>query len=329
MKEGKHRGVCLIVLMVLVAVLRQPGVCTGEVVDRIVAIVNDDVITLSELNEGVAPFLRQVDAVKYTAEQRRQMLFKIREDMLNSMIDQKLTQQESERLGVSVDPEEVDRQIESIKAANAYTEEALKQALKAEGFTLEAYRDRLKEQLLTMRLINREVKSKIAITEQDVRQYYEDHQAEFAGEKKYHLRTILIRVPSWQDLQAKKKALMRMDSVLEALKAGTPFDDVARQYSEDVTARDGGDLGLFKINELAPEVQETVRWMKQGDVSPVLETSQGYQILMLEEIRSATGKTLDQARIEIQERLYRDRVEKKYRAWLDALRKRSYIKIVR
>ncbi|MBW2108746.1 MAG: peptidylprolyl isomerase, partial [Deltaproteobacteria bacterium] len=183
--------------------------------------------------------------------------------------------------------------------------------------------------LLTMRLINREVKSKIAITEQDLRQYYEDHQQEFAGEKKYHLRTILIRVSSWQDVEEKEKALRRMGLALEALKAGTPFDEVARQYSEDVTARDGGDLGLFKINELAPEVQETVRWMKDGDVSPVLETSQGYQVLMLDEVRSLPGKTLDQARIEIQERLYRDRVEKKYRAWLDTLRKRSYIKIVR
>lgn len=328
MKLGADKLRIFVLLVALSAVLWRPLGCGAELVDRIVAIVNDDVITLSELNEAIEPFVKQLNATNYTADQRRQLLYKIRHDALNSMIDQKLTDQESKRLGVSVSQSEVDQQIERIKTGNYYTEEALKKALKDEGYTLEEYRKRIREQLLSLRLINREVKSKIAITEKDIQKYYENHQKDYSGTKQYHLRTILIRVPSWQKAKDKEDALQRMDVVVEALKAGAPFDETAKKYSEDVTSKDGGDLGLFFLDELAPELQETVRWMKEGEVSSVLQTSQGYQILMIEEIRSSAGKTLEQARIEIQEKMYRQRVGKKYGAWLEALRHRSYIKVI-
>ena len=300
----------------------------ADLTDRIVAIVSDDIITLSELNEALEPYVRQIREAHYPPEVGREMLFKLRQDILNKMIDEKLTYQETERLHVSVDDREVDRQIEQIKSEHFLTEEELRESLAAEGYTLEEYRKRIKEQMLRIKLINIEVKSKIAVTEKDIRDYYEEHKEDYQGVQKYHLRTILIRVPPPAGADQKRAALEKIESIVKDLKSGTAFDELAKQYSQDGTAEAGGDLGLFTLNELSAEFQETVRRMSEGEISPVLQTQNGYQILMLQEIKKIPGKTLREARIEIQERLYRELVEEKYRAWLKELRDRSYVKII-
>ena len=300
----------------------------AELVDRIVAIVNDDVITLSELDEALEPYVRQIRKAYYSPETKREMLFKLRQDVLNKMIDEKLTYQETERLHVSVDDRDVDQHIEQIKSEHFLTEEELRQSLAAEGYTLEEYRERIKEQMLRMRLINIEVKSKIAVTEKDIREYYEKHKEDYEGTQKYHLRTILIGVSPSAGADQKKAALEEIESIVKDFKSGAAFDELAKQYSQDGTAESGGDLGLFSLNELSAEFQETVQRMAEGQISPVVQTSKGYQVLMLQEIEKMPGRTLKEARIEIHERLYRDLVEEKYRAWLTVLRDRSYVKII-
>lgn len=315
-------------LIILCSVVSGAVASYAELADRIVAIVSDDVITLSELNEALEPYAQQIRQVHYPLEVRREMLFKLRQDILNKMIDEKLTYQETERLHVSVDDREVDQQIEQIKTEHFLTEEELRKSLAAEGYTLEEYRKKIKEQMLRIRLINIEVKSKIAVTEKDIRDYYEEHKEGYQGIQKYHLRTILIRVPPSAGADQRKAALEKIESIVRDLNYGTAFDELAKQYSQDSTAVAGGDLGLFALDELSAEFRETVRGMAEGEISPVLQTPNGYQILMLQEIKKIPGKTLKEARIEIQERLYRELVEEKYKAWLKALRDRSYVKII-
>ena len=315
-------------LIILCSVISGAVAGYAELADRIVAIVSDDVITLSELNEALEPYAQQMRQAHYPPEVRREMLFKLRQDILNKMIDEKLTYQETERLHVSVDDREVDQQIEQIKNEHFLTEEELRKSLAAEGYTLEEYRKKIKEQMLRIRLINIEVKSKIAVTEKDIRDYYEEHKESYQGTQKYHLRTILIRVPPSAGADQRKAALEKIESIVRDLNSGTAFDELAKQYSQDSTAAAGGDLGLFALDELSAEFRETVRGMAEGEISPVLQTPNGYQILMLQEIKKIPGKTLKEARIEVQERLYRELVEEKYRAWLKALRDRSYVKII-
>jgi len=325
MMEGiKRIGKCIVGF----ALLWWPMIGDAQMVDRIVAIVNQDAITLSELDDAIEPFVKQIDGAAYGPGEKRQLLFKVRQDILNRMIDQKLTDQESERLGISIHDSEIDKRVEVVKNENYMTDEDLTKALGNEGYTLDEYREKIKEQLLSMKLVNLEVKSKIAITEDEIKEYYDNHKKDFGGEERYHLRTILIRVSSWERAEDKENALKTIDIVVNALKAGTPFAEVARQYSQDLTAKDGGDLGFFTINELAPELQETVRWMKEGEVSSVLHTTPGYQLLKVEAIVLSSGKPFEEAKTEIQEQMYREEVEKKYRAWLEALRERSYIKVV-
>ncbi len=327
MGKNHRRGVSINFIVGL-ALLWWPMISHAELVDRIVAIVNADVITLSEINEAIEPFVKQVQDASYGPDEKRQLLYKIRQDVLNRMIEQKLTEQESQRLGVFVHDSEIDKRLEVVKNENHLTDEALSRALEAEGYTLKEYRERIKEQLLSMKLVNMEVKSKIAITEDDIRKHYENHKKNYAGEQKYHLRTILIKAPFGEQVEDDENALKKIEMVVEALKAGVPFEDAARQYSDDLSAEQGGDLGFFTIDELAPELRDTVRWMKEGEVSSVLRTARGYQLLMVEAIELLSGKTLEEAKTEIQEQMFRGEVEKKYKAWLEALRERSYIKII-
>lgn len=327
MGKNHRRGVSINFIVGL-ALLWWPMISHAELVDRIVAIVNADVITLSEINEAIEPFVKQVQDAPYGPDEKRQLLYKIRQDVLNRMIEQKLAEQESQRLGVFVHDSEIDKRLEIVKNENHLTDEALSRALEAEGYTLEEYREKIKEQLLSMKLVNMEVKSKIAITEDEIRKHYENHKKNYAGEQKYHLRTILIKAPLGEQVEDDENALKKIEMVVEALKAGVPFEDAARQYSDDLSAEEGGDLGFFTIDELAPELRETVRWMKEGEVSSVLRTALGYQLLMVEAIRLSSGKTLEEAKTEIQEQMFRGEVERKYKAWLEALRERSYIKII-
>lgn len=301
----------------------------AELADRIVAAVNDDVITLSELNEAIEPYVRKIREAQYPQEVERKMLFKLREDILNKMIDQKLTDQETERLHVSVDDKDVDQHIEQVKREHFLTDEELRKSLAAEGYSLEEYHKQIKEQILRIKLINIKVKSKIAVTEKDIRDYYEKHKEDYQGVRKYHLRTILIKAPASANVDQNKAARDKIKSIAKKLKSGADFDGLAKQYSQDGTAATGGDLGLFTLDELSVEFRETVRNMAEGQISPVLQTPVGYQILMLQEIKRMPGKTLKEARIEIHERLYRQLVEEKYKEWLKALRDRSYVKIIR
>lgn len=315
-------------LFICVMALAVAGPGRADVVDRIVAIVNDEVITLSELEEAVLSCADQVQTAALSPEQHQEMHFEIRREVLDRMIQRKLTEQQGEALGVSVSDREVEQQIERIKESEFLTESALAEVLEAEGYTLEEYKKRIKNRLLGIKLINREVKSKVAITEDEIRAYYDAHKADYAGEKQYHLRTILIRTPAWQGGDGTGTAQEKIEEIAIRLRAGAPFEEIARRHSEDVTAETGGDIGWFSIDELTEEVRETVRWMEQGEISPVLQTNQGYQILKLEAVRGKAGKTLEEAKPEIQEKIYRQMVEERYEAWLEGLRKNAYIKVM-
>jgi peptidyl-prolyl cis-trans isomerase SurA len=122
-------------------------------------------------------------------------------------------------------------------------------------------------------------------------------------------------------------ALIKAEAIYKALKSGADLDEVVREHAGGGVAVAGGDLGLFTLDELSTEFRETVRPMAEGEASPVLETPNGYQILVLQEIKEIPGKTLKEAGIEIHEKLYKEFEEAKYKEWVKELRDRAYIKI--
>ena len=150
--------------------------------DRIVAQVNDDIITLYELNRKAAPFIKRVQAMARPLDEERRMIYELREKVLNQMVDEKLTDQEIRRFNIQVSEEAIDKTIEEMKKRTLMTDQQLRDSLKKEGLTMDEYRTQMKNQILRVRLVNREVKSKIVITEEDIQAFYEENKAQYVGE---------------------------------------------------------------------------------------------------------------------------------------------------
>jgi peptidyl-prolyl cis-trans isomerase SurA len=301
---------------------------SAEIVDRIVAVVNDDIITLFELNRTFKPYVDKIRERGYPLEEESKVLFKTREDILNQLIEQKITDQEIKSLKISISEKEIDQTIERIKEANYYTDEDLRAALAKDGLTMEEYRKQVKEQILRKRLVNLKVTSKIVITKEDIKSYYETHRDKYGGENKYHLRNIIMKVSSLADEKEKLEVKARMDEVYAKLKAGQSFETMAMTYSESL-ASEGGDLGLFGLHELSLQLQKAIKGMKAGEFTPVLYTDQGYQILFVQEIVNTSGKSLEEVSPEIERILFDDIVDNKFQSWLEDLRKQSHIKIIK
>ena len=302
---------------------------SAEIIDRIVVVVNDDIILLSELDESVKPYVDRIMALGYSFEEERRMLFNVREEILDQLIDQKLTDQQIKQSKITVRDNEIDSAIERLKEANFFTDEDLREMLGVEGLTMEEYRKRIKDQILRAKLVNFEIKSKVVITKEDIGSYYKSHSDKYGGIKKYRLSNIIMKAPSFASEKDRLAVLKKMEMVLTELKAGEPFDTIANIYSESSYVSNEGALGLFELKELSPRIQEAIKDMKAGEFTPVLDTDQGYQIFYIQEIINVPGKSLEEASPEIEDILYKDMVDKKFHSWIDELRKMSHIKITK
>jgi len=183
-------------------------------------------------------------------------------------------------------------------------------------------------QILRARLVNYKIRSKVIITNEDIKSYYENHKNEYAEQTKYHLRNIIMFYPHMAVEQAKLSVKKNMEAVFEELKTGKSFELMARKHSESSLSEDGGDLGFFKIDELSPQLQPEIKNLMTGEFTTVIDTDQGYQIFFVEEIVTTPGKTFKEASAEIEGKLYNEILNNKYTTWLTDLRTRSHIKII-
>ncbi|MCF8068318.1 MAG: peptidylprolyl isomerase [Desulfobacterales bacterium] len=318
----------LIFFCVGLSMVIQPSV-GAEVVDRIVAIVNNEVVTLLDVNEVFSLYEKQIKASNYPPEKERQMLFRVREDLINNMVDEKLTAQEAKRLNITIDEAEIDFTIERIKEQNLYTEEDFIKALAKDNITLELYRERLKGEILRSRLVNQEVRSKIVITDEDIRAYYESHLDEYARGDSYHLRNIFIPYPTYASMDDKENVSRIMVSILKELDKGASFEDMAKTYSKGPTAEQGGDLGVFEIKDLSPVLQDSIKNLKSGEYTDAINTEAGSQIIYVEKKISSDEDAINLVSKEIEDILYKQQVDEKFKTWLEELKSRSHIKIIK
>jgi peptidyl-prolyl cis-trans isomerase SurA len=300
----------------------------SEVVDRIVAVVNNKIITLYDLNRAFAPYVNNIKALKYPPAKERQALFQVRQDILNQLIDSMLADQLAQRDKITVSQKEINNTIERIKESRQLTEEQLRQGLTSQGMTMEEYRNEIREQILRNKLVNREIKSKIVITKEDIKEYYDGHQEKYASEKKYHLWNMSIKVSSGSGGFAKNNARNQMEAVLAKLKQGRSFESLINELKNSSSAVQGTDLGLYRLEEVSEQLRQVVENTGAGQFSGVLDTNFGYQILYVQKIENSQSKPLEAVESEIEELLFNELVDNKYQEWLEQLRARSHIRII-
>ena len=299
----------------------------AEVLDRIVAVVNEEIILLSELNERMAPYAQRVREQGFDLDREKQMLGQLREEMINRLVDEKLTDQEIARNDIQLDEAAVDRTIERIKAANKFSDEDLRRQLALEQMTMEEYRDSIREQVLRTQLVNYEVKSRIVITDQEIQDYYDNHPELYGGEVYFHLKNILLRVPQFASESEKQALVEQMQAIRAQITAGESFSDLARAHSQGPSAQEGGDIGEFAKETLSPQIRTALEGLAPGQATDVLDTDQGLQLFYLEAINRTEGKPLASVKAEIHQKLFEQVVDQKFLAWLEELRSQSHIKI--
>ena len=309
-----------LIFLSVTAFFWSPSKVVAETSNRVVAIVNDEVITLYELN-GRMKDLTGLDPADMRLRNEQQYL-EARRKILNSLIEEKLTLGKIQELKVNVTSKRVDAAIETIKRNNGLTQEDLIDGLKKRGITYESYRETVKTQIERMELINFEVKSKIIIREKDIRAYYDKHKEEFVVKGKVHLAIIVLK-------EAGSGSLSRQtEDILDRLKAGEDFSELAKKFSQGPGAEDGGDVGFFKTSQLDPKLREIVKKMSPGDISEPIVRPSGIQIVKLIENQEERLKPIEEVRDAIYQIFYQKEVNKRYSAWIKELKDKAYTKII-
>jgi peptidyl-prolyl cis-trans isomerase SurA len=297
-----------------------------ETRNRVVAIVNDQIITLHELNKSIK------ELTGHSAENLRlhneAQFMDARRQILARLIDEKIAEQKIKELNINVGDRQIDAAIERIKQDNQLTQEALLARLEEEGLTYERYRMRIKGQIERAQLVDYEVKSKIIVTDADIARYYERNAALFEGEEKVHLASIFLMRKNPDDPGEMDDLKRRGEEILSELKAGAPFADVARRYSEGPGADEGGDLGAFRWDHLDPEARSALEDLPEGGVTDLMIRPNGLQIIKILAKQGGKKRPLEEVRNTIYETLYRQEVDRRYNEWIEGLRKSAYTKIV-
>ncbi len=301
-----------------------PAAIPAEVVDRIVALVNDDPITLSELEETGKSYFEEVKKTTLPADRPAEMQ-KARDQILERLIENKLLEQEIRERKIAISDRDVDNAIEDIMTSNKLTENELKTVLAKEGMTFSAYRQKLRDDLGKMRLLNREIKSKIVIQDEDLRTYYQNHLQQFTDPMEIKVQQIFLPIP--RAATEEKVAGIRKEAlaILERARKGEDFSELARKYSQGPEASAGGVLGYFKHREMLPELDAAAFALQPGQISDLVRSPEGFHILRVLEHKGGTPKPFGVVREKIRSQITQEQAEKKFGDWIKALRAKSYV----
>lgn len=322
MNPIKLVGMLLLFVFVMVAPCSQ---APAEPLNRIVAVVNNDVITLHELNSRVKDFtgsspdeLRARDPGAFLDVQRQ---------VLELLIDDRIAQDKIRQLGIKVSARQIEDSIETIRRDNNWTREELLERLAKAGIPFEKYKENVRKDLERIQLLNYEVRSKIIIREEAVASYYQEHKEEFGAEEKVHLGGIFLTNENPGSEESLKALLKKGEELLDRLKKGEDFAALAREFSQGPGAEEGGDLGTFNAGHLEPELRKILEGVPEGGVSDLIVRPNGVQIVKLIKREVTQVKPLEEVKNAIFSMLFKREVDRRYMAWIQELRKNTFTKI--
>lgn len=284
--------------------------------DKVVAVVDKEVITWSELYRAME-FESGLD-FRNVNEADKKKFFKDNEaKFLETLIDRRLQLQAAKKLDISASNEEIKEAIEGIKKKYNLSEKDFNESLKAEGMSIDEYKKRLSEQIILSKVVNQQVRSKIIVSEEEINEYLSKNKG-----SSYKIRQILIKKTKDRD---KDSMMAKAQEALSKIRAGEDFSTVAFSLSEDPSAKTGGDLGIIKKELLSREFLDVLSRMNIGDVSEPFWTDKGLHIIKLDE--RVEAKTQDEMKEMARRKLFENKFNEAYRGWIRSLRERAFIEI--
>jgi len=311
------------------------------VVEEIIARVNNEIITRTE-------YVRSRDQLKQEVQQQEptnadRAFSEKQRDVLRDLIDQQLLLQKGKDLGITGDTELIKRLDEMRKQMNLETMEDLEKAAQAQGASYEEFKQNMRNQIITQRVIGQEVGSKMSMNKGDELRFYNEHKAEMERPEGVRLSEILISPktpakpagpdgkptpPTDEETNAALAAAQaKAQDILDQLRKGAKFADLAKKNSDGPSAKEGGDLSYFNRGTLAKELEDKVFALKAGETTDVIRTKQGYVILQTTEHQTAGIPTLKEVEPRIQDALYMQKLQPALRAYLTTLREQAFIDI--
>lgn len=299
-------------------------------VDKIVAVVNDDIITLSELEDETTDIYKTLTNEK-NPEDLLEAMNEARELALNKMIERTLMEQKAKQFNVSVSEEEIDVAFERTRNSMSLNSGQFRQKLKKSGMSEGIYRDRLRDNILQSKILSVDVRSKIVVTDEMVLDYYDQHYTSRVNEGDYYLLQMGF---SWDDTSDedlannKNKTLKLAKRIHNLVKDGQDFKTLAKKFSDLPSASDGGDIGVFTLDEMAPAMRSAVKDLKPGGLSSIVELQSGYQFFKLlsgEDEAIVVTSSYEASKDEIREKLYESKMKEAYKVWVKELKESAYI----
>ena len=308
-----------------------PVTSLSELIDKVVAVVNNDIITLSEV-EQEAEGLYRVIAQKNSGDSQLQILAEAREKTLDALIDRKLIAQKAERHNVSVSEEEIENGYEKVRNRSGLDETEFRKKLEESGMTEKSYRANIGAQILQSKIVSFDVRSKVVITEAMMLDYYDENYTYRVEEGNFYLLQIgfaIDKSTNSEDLTTNiKSTRKRAERVHNLALNGQDFKTLAKKFSDLPSAVDGGDIGAFMLDEMASSMRSAVSALEPGGISKIIETDAGFQFFKLLSGESNTivvTSSFEEAKDEIKQKLFEQKMNEAYSEWIKGLKEKAYI----
>ncbi len=294
----------------------------AETVNRIVAVVNKDIITQYQIDHELEK--RQgKDAVAQLSSEK---LGELRERALNSLIEETLVQQRVKELNIEVGEDEIEAAIGDVLLQNQLTRDELTEALKLQGMSFEVYRRNLREQILRFKLLGREVKSKVDVTHQEILDYFREHIEDYRQKPMLHLARITFPLPDKPTPARIDEVRALANEARSRLNQGEDFFAVQLAYAAEQRA-EGGDMGTFAEGELTPAFDRAIKDLAEGQVSELVETPDGLHLFKVLSRQAGSVRQFDAVKDEISKTLTEQKTDAAFKTWAEGLRKTAYIDI--
>lgn len=311
------------------ALLLSGAVARAELVDRVAAVVNRDVIALSEVEKRIAPDMAKVNATVRDPQKRAEEHDRLVKAGLDALIGEKLMEEQIQELGLSVTDAEMDAAIADVRKQNNVTDDAqFERLLAGEGLTVAGYKDFLRKQMARMKLVQMKVSPKVKVSEDDLKAAYTQYSKMESGDAEVHARHILVQVDPKATPAQVEAARKRAEALAqEARKPGVDFAELAKAKSEGPSAADGGDLGFFRRGVMVPAFERVAFTLKEGEVSEPVRTQFGWHVLKVEEKRSVDVAPFEQVKGELENKLKMQKTEKYVEQYVQELRQKASVDV--
>ncbi len=318
-------GILFLFLIVLsINLLSLP--VNAVVVDKIIAIVNGDIITLYDLNSAFEPVKQNIEKT-YKGNDKESLITKSKETFLQRLIDNMLIEQEAKKASITVREEDVMNVIHDMLIKQNISMQDLLDNLDKESSSIEVVKREIRSQMIRMKLLKREVKDKIIVTDEEIGEYYNKHRQEYEGKESVRMKQILLLLPPGADETTKNKIRKEAFLIRQLLLKGESFDLLAAKYSQGPAAAQGGDVGFIEKETIIPEVERAAFILPLEQVSEVIESRLGFHIIKVVDKKGAGIKPITMVREEIQTKIEEEKLDKKYEKWISSMRAKSHIEI--